>query len=144
MKNMSNDFDTLVASVASLVPRMTPSLRAILSVLYAAPGPIPVSDLLRKLASRRAGTDKVTVYRILERLLALGVVQEVLLSGEKKYYELAGKHHHHLVCLSCEQVTDWVPDEAVLQQEACRLARQGFRVQYHSLELFGLCQQCAP
>ena len=142
MNTDAKNFDELLRSVAPMVSRMTPSLRAILSVFHGAMGPIPVSDLLRRLASRRVDTDKVTVYRTLERLLALGVIQEVLLSGEKKYYELAGKHHHHLVCLSCERVTDWVPDESVLKGEERRLEKQGFRVQYHSLELFGLCQQC--
>lgn len=143
MNEQSKNFDEVLSSVASMVPRMTPSIRAILSALHSASGPVPVSDILRKLASRKVVIDKVTVYRKLELLLSLGVIQEVLLSGEKKYYELTGRHHHHLVCLSCERVTDWIPDESVLKREECRLKRTGFQVQYHSLELFGVCKQCA-
>lgn len=142
MNTQSNNLDEVLASVASMVPRMTPSIRAILSVLHSAPGPIAVSEILRKLASRKVALDKVTVYRKLGLLLSLGVIQEVLLSGEKKYYELTGKHHHHLVCLACDRVTDWMPDEAVLRREERHLEKSGFRVEYHSLELFGLCKQC--
>jgi Fur family ferric uptake transcriptional regulator len=142
MKTQQKDFDAVLSSVASMVPRMTPSIRAILSVLYAASSPMPVSDILGNLASRKVAIDKVTVYRKLELFLSLGVIQEVLLSGEKKYYELASKHHHHLVCLSCDRVTDWIPDESVLKREERRLERSGFHVEYHSLEFFGVCKQC--
>lgn len=143
MKTASKNFEELLGSVSLLLPRMTRSVEALLLVLSNSPGPISVSDILKKLASRKVAIDKVTVYRKLEQLLALGVIQEVLLSGEKKYYELMRQHHHHLVCLSCERVTDWMPDESVLKREECRLEKQGFQVQYHSLELFGLCKQCA-
>ena len=135
-------FDALLRSVGPMVPRMTGSLQAILSVLYAASGPMPVSELLSRLASRKVSVDRVTVYRKLELLVSLGVIREVLLSGEKKYYELARKHHHHLVCLSCDRVTDWMPDESVLRKEERRLEKRGFQVEYHSLELFGVCKQC--
>lgn len=138
----SKNLDTLLAMVALQVPRMTKSFVALLSVFSASPGPISVQELLRKLASRRVVINKVTVYRKLELLHTLGVIQEVLLSGEKKYYELAREHHHHLVCLSCEQVIDWVPDESILKREERRLERQGFHVAYHSLELFGRCKRC--
>lgn len=138
----SQNFDALLSSVATMVSRMTPSIRAILLVLHVSPGPISVPDMLGKLVSRKVMIDKVTVYRKLELLLSLGVIQEVLLSGEKKYYELVRGHHHHLVCLSCDQVTDWVPDESVLKRETKHLKKQGFRVMHHSLELFGVCKQC--
>lgn len=142
MGMQQKNFDEVLSSVASMVPRMTPSIRTILSVFHAAPGPMPVSDILGNLAGRKVAIDKVTVYRKLELLLSLGVIREVLLSGEKKYYELASKHHHHLVCLSCDRVTDWVPDESVLKKEEKRLKRRGFHVEYHSLELFGVCKRC--
>ncbi len=142
MNTNVQNFNVLIDSVSSRVPRMTKSLLALLSVLHASPGPISVQELMRRLASRRISINKVTVYRKLELLRTIDVVQEVLLSGEKKYYELTREHHHHLVCLSCEQVTDWVPDESLLRKEESRLGRQGFQVRYHSLELFGLCRQC--
>lgn len=129
-------------AVSALVPRMTRSVEALLFIFSNSPGPISVPELMKKLASRRMSLNKVTVYRKLELLQTLGVVQEVLLSGEKKYYELTRDHHHHLVCLSCERVADWVPDEALLKKEECRLEQRGFQVQYHSLELFGLCSEC--
>ncbi|MBP7822197.1 MAG: transcriptional repressor [Candidatus Moranbacteria bacterium] len=139
----SKNFEELLGSVSLLLPRMTRSIEALLFIFSNSPGPISVPDILKKLASRKIRVNKVTIYRKLVLLQQIGIIEEVLLSGEKKYYELAREHHHHLVCLSCEQVTDWIPNESILKREACRLEKEGFQVQYHSLELFGLCKQCA-
>ena len=143
MKIEPKNFEELLGSVSALVPRMTRSIEALLFIFSNSPGPISVSDILKKLTSRKVRVDKVTIYRKLALLQKIGIIEEVLLSGEKKYYELARQHHHHLVCLSCEQVTDWMPDESILKKEECRLEKKGFQVQYHSLELFGLCKQCS-
>jgi Fe2+ or Zn2+ uptake regulation protein len=143
MTKAKKNLDTLIDSVARRIPRMTKPLRGILSVLYESPGPISAHGLSRELTRRKVTADKVTVYRKLELLRSIGAVQEVLLSDEKKYYELTKEHHHHLVCLSCSRVSDWMPDESVLKKEERRLERAGFRVRYHSLELFGVCRGCA-
>jgi Fe2+ or Zn2+ uptake regulation protein len=143
MKKAKKNLETLIDAVARRIPRMTKPLRGILSVLYESPGPISVHELSRELMRHKVTADKVTVYRKLELLRSIGAVQEVLLSDEKKYYELTKEHHHHLVCVSCSCVSDWVPDESVLRKEERRLEKAGFRVQYHSLELFGVCRGCA-
>jgi len=142
MRTESKNLEELKSAVSVAVPRMTRPLETLLSVFFDSPGPISVPELVQALASRRVSVNKVTVYRKLSLLRSLGIIHEVLLSGEKKYYELAREHHHHLVCLSCERVTDWMPDESVLKKEEACLEREGFLVQYHSLELFGLCRSC--
>lgn len=137
------NFSELKSAVSLVVPRMTRSIEMLLLVFFDSPGPISVPELMEMFADRKVLVNKVTIYRKLALLQDLGIVREVLLSGEKKYYELERDHHHHLICLSCERVTDWMPDETLLKKEECRLEKQGFQVQYHSLELFGLCKQCS-
>ena len=134
MKNESNTFEEFLAAVSVLIPRMTRSVESILRILSTSTGPMTAVGIMQKLKSRKVSVNKVTIYRKLALLKNLGVIREVLLSGEKRYYELTQEHHHHLVCLSCECVTDWVPDESLLKKEESRLERQGFQVQYHSLE----------
>ncbi len=53
----------------------------------------------------------------------------------------AGSHHHHLVCRACGRFTEFSDLEldARIQEQA---ARHGFRLQSHSLELYGLCSEC--
>ncbi|MDH7478772.1 MAG: transcriptional repressor [Syntrophomonadaceae bacterium] len=42
-----------------------------------------------------------TVYRNLELLTRLGLLQQFSLADGTRRYELASHHHHHLVCIDC-------------------------------------------
>ena len=53
-------------------------------------------------------------------------------------------HHHHLVCTSCGRVEDFDGCGADrLARQALRRCRAFKSVQEHSIELFGLCYDCA-
>lgn len=122
---------------------MSKGSRAIVSELQASDRPLSVGDLLDRLAREGIRMNKTTAYRNLVRLLADGRIEEVLLSGDRHFYELSKAHHHHFVCLLCHEVTDWVPDESLLAQEERRLNKCGFFVQRHTLEFFGTCMRCS-
>ncbi len=88
--------------------------------------------------------DRASIYRTVELLEKLGVVQRIHL-GWKYKLELADafhEHHHHLVCTKCGELRDLPGNEAVeayLQQLA---SSQGYQMQSHLLEIQGLCQKC--
>lgn len=84
-----------------------------------------------------------TVYRNLNLLVIMGVVNQINLPGKDlKVFELAvGAHHHHLVCLGCGKANclDYCPvDEQGLQTAA----GAEFQIVGHSLELYGYCRKC--
>jgi Fe2+ or Zn2+ uptake regulation protein len=85
-----------------------------------------------------------TVYRNLNLLVGLGVVNQINLPGKDvKVFELVlGEHHHHLVCLGCGEANclNYCPvDEKSLQKAAGCLE---FHITGHSLELYGYCRKC--
>jgi Fur family transcriptional regulator, ferric uptake regulator len=52
-----------------------------------------------------------------------------------------GAHHHHLVCTACGRGVDIADgDLGRLVDEIGR--RNGYRIESHRLELFGLCGNC--
>ena len=84
-----------------------------------------------------------TVYRNLNLLVDIGVVNQISLPGkDTKVFELAlGAHHHHLICISCGDANclNYCPvDEKGLQ----KAAGSGFEIVGHSLELYGYCKKC--
>lgn len=101
-------------------------------------GPIEVSELVKRLR-----VNKTTVYRQLERLIGLGEVQTVEFGDGKKRYEIkTDYHHHHLVCNNCSKATCFEVnnDLGVLEK---RIRKDfSFKVSYHNLEFFGLCNNC--
>ncbi len=106
--------------------------------------PLSVPQILDALSAQMIHVNKTTVYRELETLEKLGIVKGVKLEDRKQYFELATRdHHHHFVCVECEEIEDVLLDECDLERQEGLLARKnGFSVFRHSLEFFGLCKLC--
>ena len=90
------------------------------------------------------GVGRASVYRALEQLEELGLVQRVDLGTDAAGYERiepGGHHHHHVVCERCGSFTPFEdPDlERAIGRAAGRLS---FRVSAHDLTLRGTCPRC--
>ncbi|HEY9773509.1 MAG TPA: transcriptional repressor [Planktothrix sp.] len=83
-----------------------------------------------------------TIYRSLELLAKLNLVQAVQIEGEKRYERIVpGEHHHHLICTSCQANIHL--DQCFIEQFSDKVhARHDFLVKGHILEIFGLCAAC--
>jgi Fur family ferric uptake transcriptional regulator len=96
----------------------------------------------------RAGGREVgvaTVYRTLEVLEGMRLLQRLDVGGESARYEPAlpggEHHHHHLVCDECGRVTPF--EDAGLERAIDRLAgRLDYAVGDHDVILRGTCPQC--
>ena len=102
-----------------------------------------IADELRA-DGRRVGV--ATVYRTLELLASLNLVQRLDLGGGSARYEPAlpggEHHHHHLVCDSCGRVTPF--EDPGLERAIDSLARKvDHRVGHHDVILRGACPACA-
>ncbi len=91
---------------------------------------------------RRVGI--ASVYRVLDLLVSLGLVQRLDLGGGISRYEPAlpgGEHHHHLVCVDCGEVRPFEDPqlEKVLEGTA---ARSDYTVEGHDVVLRGRCPDC--
>jgi Fur family transcriptional regulator, ferric uptake regulator len=124
--------------------RYTSSRRRLVSVLYAAGRPLPIPEIVEV-----AGLPQSSVYRNLAVLEAAGTVRRVNGTDEFVRFELDEpftEHHHHLVCLECGLVSDFVvpnAEEAVLERVvAASAAIGGFRPSGHRLDVLGRCPAC--
>ncbi len=122
--------------------KATPARLGLLDVFEHVKKPLSVGDLAQKLG--RLGVDKATLYRNVESLEALGLLKKIRLSGRSEYYELASQtHHHHLICKNCGRVSD-IEGCKVVANNKNLLKKSGFaEISGHSLEFFGICNNCA-
>jgi Fur family transcriptional regulator, ferric uptake regulator len=126
--------------------RYTPRRRALVELLAEIDQPLTIPQLLEL----RRELAQSSVYRNLAVLERAGVVHRIVTSDEFARYELAEdltEHHHHLICASCGDVTDFTVPEAVehdLEAALAKVARRtGFQVTDHRLDLVGTCSHCA-
>ncbi len=126
--------------------RYTTQRRALVGLLEAAPQPLTIPQLL----DRQHGLAQSSAYRNLAVLERAGVVHRIVTSDGFGRFELAEDlthHHHHLICSTCGEVTDFEVSEAVehdLEGALARVAeRTGFTVRSHRLDLVGTCAGCS-
>lgn len=85
-----------------------------------------------------------TVYRTLQAFAEADIVDVMRLPGGDHLYRLcsAEEHHHHLVCRSCGKTVE-VAGPTVERWANKVAAEHGFTEVGHTLELHGLCADCA-
>lgn len=86
---------------------------------------------------------RASVYRTLEQLEQLRLIQRVDIGGDAAGYERvdAADHHHHLVCQDCGQLAPFTSDKLEDAIEAVG-RRSGFALASHDVVLRGTCPEC--
>ena len=85
-----------------------------------------------------------SVYRVLDVLSELGLLNRVDLGGGSARYEPArpgGDHHHHVVCDDCGKVEPFT-DRSLERAIAGVSSRLGYAVAAHDVVLRGECDDC--
>ncbi|MBE9528056.1 MAG: transcriptional repressor [Proteobacteria bacterium] len=106
-------------------------------------GPMTAPELLLALEALGVSVNKTTVYREIDFLMARKLLREVHLGdGVRRYEYLEGGHHHHLVCVECNNIECFEMTGCLKEFEAQITSERNFRFIKHSLEFFGVCGQC--
>ena len=92
---------------------------------------------LAEIRERCPGVGLVTIYRTLDLFSEVGVVRRLDL-GSGARYELAEDHHHHLICESCGDVSEFERCPLDLRS----LEGLNFEIGSHTLEIYGRCADC--
>jgi Fe2+ or Zn2+ uptake regulation protein len=83
-----------------------------------------------------------TIYRNLEELERLGVIDSTRLGSGPATYHLASAAHGHLVCEKCGSMTE-VPDEMFAGLIEAARDHYGFTINPHRFAVTGRCANCA-
>lgn len=88
------------------------------------------------------GLGLVTVYRTIEKLEELGLVQRVHLSnGCHSYIASAEGHQHLLICSKCNRAEYFSGDDLNLLIGDLG-EKRGYQIHDHWLQLSGICVEC--
>jgi Fur family ferric uptake transcriptional regulator len=102
-------------------------------------------DLDDELRRRRPAVARASVYRALEQLEQLGLVQRVEVCRGTAGYERidpTGHHHHHAICRECGRMVPF--EDATLERAIGEVSgRMSFDVTEHDVVLRGLCDRCS-
>ena len=122
--------------------RLTASRRAVVQALAESDRALTATEIY-DLARRSYPTlGLVSVYRTLETLEALELIQRVHQKDECHAYLAAFSGHQHLVlCQMCGSAEFFLGDD--LEALFARVEREsGYQISEHWLQLFGVCAEC--
>jgi Fur family ferric uptake transcriptional regulator len=119
--------------------------RAVVELLGEQDCALSALEIEEKLSSRDHAVGRASVYRALEQLEGLHLVQRLEMGTGTASYERSsptGEHHHHLVCERCGAVVPF--EDPRLERAIAQVSRSAsFDVSDHDVTLHGRCQHCA-
>lgn len=125
--------------------RLTRQRRVILEVMDNAEQHLDVDQILERAQRIDAGVHLVTVYRTIDLLKKLGLIDELdllHLRGDRHYYESHGPRDHiHVACLKCGKVREF--ESRLYEQLKQQIARDfKMKVMVSRTEVGGYCEEC--
>lgn len=126
--------------------KLTKQRQEVIKVLEANPQTHwSVEDLHGIFLNSKSDIGLTTIYRTLDMLENIGIVQKIYFGDGRTRYELnessEEKHHHHLICVSCGKVTEF-RDDLLTQLEQSIAALHEFKITEHQVQFLGYCKEC--
>ena len=133
-----SELESVIRRLEAQGHRITPARLAVLAAVLAHGGHFSVEHIMRE--ARAVG--RATVFRTMRLLTDMDIVCRVLLEdGSLRYRVSRSGHHHHLVCVSCDNVQDL--DECAVAGLVREIAAANrYEIDGHWLEFYGRCAAC--
>ena len=132
---------SLVAELRARGGRVTSARRALLQAMVDADGHVTAEDLAERVEAAHPDVHLSTIYRSLDVLEGMGIVDHVHLGHGRAVYHLADDPHQHLVCEGCGAVVE-VPDATFSELKASLHDRYGFTIRPSHFAVIGRCSAC--
>ena len=122
--------------------RLTQPRRAILRVIAGSSRPLTPVEIFDQARVFNPSIGLVTVYRTIDRLAELHLVERVHLSDScQTIFRGTQEHRHLLVCSSCGDSAYF--DGLDIEEKFSDIGQSlGYHVTHHWLQLEGLCRNC--
>lgn len=143
---MNITMDELKQKLQARQYKMTPQRQIVLQVFLKQDNKhFSAEEVHKILRDQEYEIGLATVYRTLDLLVELAILQKIEFGDGCSRYELSkatdGHHHHHLICLDCGEVIEFCDDLLEMLESAIE-QKCGFQIADHEVKFFGHCAKC--
>jgi len=140
MSTNTKSLDTVRRALPGL--RITNQRALILEIIRQGKGHLDADEVYRRARQKQPRLSLSTVYRTLQTLKKLGLVDEVHFDEDHHHYEVKpSTEHHHLVCLGCGRVVEFQYPLARLVKKNVPEAKD-FEIAGSEIRITGYCPAC--
>ena len=132
--------------------RLTTPRETVITVLRSTDKHLSAEDIYIIALKDNPSIGLTTVYRTLDLLHQIGIVQKFEFGDGKARYELIHnpqkkEHHHHLVCMRCKTIIDYtnfMKEELELMNKTEKQLskKHNFKILHHTIHFYGICEKC--
>ncbi len=85
-----------------------------------------------------------TIYKVLDALVKNKIVKKVTTEADKMRYDGIIEHHHHLYCVECDLIEDYVDEELnqILKEHFKKKNIKGFHIKDFVVQINGTFDKC--
>ena len=141
MTSPTDIIEIVLARIRQRGGRATPARRLLLSALIDGAGHQTAEDLAGAVRARAPEVHLTTIYRNLDDLERMGVVDRTYVSHGAATYHLASTSHGHLACENCGAIAD-IPAEAFRSLAETAMVLHGFAIWPGHFAVPGRCANC--
>ncbi|MFQ6122217.1 MAG: Fur family transcriptional regulator [Dehalococcoidales bacterium] len=122
--------------------RVTNQRALIMEIIRQGQGHLDADEIYRRARQRESRLSLSTVYRTLQMLKKLSLVEELHFDEGHHHYEVKpSTEHHHLVCLGCGRVIEFNhPLSRYIKKNVPEA--KGFDIAETEVRMTGYCSQC--
>ena len=122
--------------------RITTPRVEIVKILLTSDEHLSAEDIAAQVQAAHPSVATSTVYRTLETLEQLGIIEHVHVAHGRAHYHLAERApHQHLACTECGAIIE--APASLLEEVAARVHHDlGFELEAHHSALIGRCAAC--
>ena len=137
----SSTIDDGIEAIRAAGGRVTPTKRMLLELFATHPGHVSVEELTNWVQATSPEVASSTIYRIVEELETIGIVEHNHAGKGPATYHLRSTAHGHLVCHDCGTMIEAPP---ALYEQLVRDSKNqfDFLVDPHHFAVLGTCQDC--
>ena len=143
----SEDIQRIINKLKKSGYKLTPQRQAIVDTILNSVGMhLTVEEIFDIVKKKRPEIGLATVYRTIVLMHEENLITRLDLKDGTARYELTREDehhtHHHLVCIKCSQVLEFMDDLLdPIEEEIGK--KYNFKVLDHSLKFYGICNECA-
>lgn len=124
--------------------RLTPQREKILNIFQNLDDNdhLSAEELHSILEEQQEGISLSTVYRSVKLMSKMGILRELELAEGHKHYEINKpfQHHHHIVCVQCNQTIEFKND-SILKQSMKQSEKDGLQLIDCQLTITAICPE---
>ncbi len=124
--------------------KVTPQRVAILEAIYKLNNHPTAENIADYIKDTQPNIAVGTIYKVLDALVENKLIKKVTTEAGKMRYDGITEHHHHLYCIECDLIEDYVDEELnqILKEYFNKKKIDGFQIENFVVQINGTFDKC--